>query len=473
MKHNHPFSIPEDYLKRIEQGNLMISISGIRAKFPDGISPKMLLEIIEAFCKNTGTTILLGNDGRSSSPLLSNFIENLLNFYNKKVLNVGTAPTPTIKASCYFSKADAGIIITASHNPQEWNGIKFLKKGGFFYDKEDYIKLFEGLRTELPLEFPLKINSQPYNGIEKHVESILKELTNYNEIKQKKYKVVIDPVNSSGIYALPILLKELNCDIIPLNCEPSLKFNRPPEPTPKALNTFSKIIKKERAHVGFALDPDGDRLVCGSPTKGAINEEYTLGLAYLGKKLTLKKKANFVVNFSTSRILEKISSKEGHKVLRAPVGEVNVLNKMLEVGGKFGGEGNGGVIDPTIPSMGRDSLTGIAYILSAMTAMNSQSIDDLLALMPSLYMEKLKIPYKFENKEKILNDWIEKFYSLYSEEEIESINQEDGFFISYKNQSWVHLRTSNTEPIIRIIFEANTKQELNYIKQYIEKNQHE
>ncbi|GIX41467.1 MAG: phosphoglucosamine mutase [Leptospiraceae bacterium] len=471
MNKNIPFSLPEEYINRIENGILIISISGIRVKFPDGINPKMLLEIIEAFCKVSGNTIVIGNDGRSSSPVITNFIESILNFYNKKVLNIGTAPTPTIKAACHFSKADAGIIITASHNPQEWNGIKFLKKNGYFYDKEDYVKLFRNINKKISLPDLIYYNTYKYEGIEKHIESILKQIPNLNEIKKKKYKVVIDPVNSSGMYALPILLKELNCEIIPLNCEPSKKFCRPPEPTPKALKQFSKILKKEKASVGFALDPDGDRLVCGSPFKGAINEEYTLGLAYLGKRLQLRKKSKFVINFSTSRILEKVSREDGHIVIRAPVGEVNVLNKMLELNAKFGGEGNGGVIDPSIPSKGRDSLTGIVYILSAMAHQNATTIEDLMNLMPELYMEKMKFAYNLNKKDDVLIKWFEILSKLYpsGDLEIEEINTEDGFFILYKNKSWIHLRASNTEPIIRIIFEANSKKELMYIKQYLEK----
>lgn len=468
MKNQTPFPLPQEYLNKIQKGNLMISISGIRAKFPDGISPSLLLEIIEAFCKVSGNKIIIGNDGRCSSPVISNFIESILNFYNKKVLNVGIAPTPTIKAACHFAKADAGIIITASHNPQDWNGIKFLKKDGFFYNKDDYIKLFNNLKKHIPLPKQIFYNTQKYDGIEKHIEFILKKINNINQIKKMKYKVVIDPVNSSGIYALPKILKELNCEIIAINCEPSLNFQRPPEPTPNSLKKFSQILKKEKADIGFALDPDGDRLVCGSPTIGAINEEYTLGLAYLGKKLKLKRKSKLVINFSTSKILDKISKYDGHEVIRAAVGEVNVLNKMLEINAKFGGEGNGGVIDPEIPSKGRDSLVGVAYILSAMAYNNAKTIDELLKLMPPLYMDKLKIPYDFNNKDKILNQWFEKLCQLYPKNDIIQINTEDGFFISFKNDSWIHLRTSNTEPIIRIIFEANSQEEFNYLKNYIE-----
>lgn len=463
---NFTSSLPEKYQKRIKEGNLMISISGIRAKLPQGLSLEMLYEIILAFIHITGKKIIIGNDGRSSSPILSSFIESILNYYNKIVFNVGIAPTPTIKASCSFIKADAGIIITASHNPQEWNGLKFLKNDGYFYEYEDYQKLFQFLGQGFELKELDYNQTQIYNGIEKHIESILTKIPNIKEIQKKKYTVVIDPVNSSGIYAVPELLKKLNCKIIPLHSEPSKKFQRPPEPTPKSLSNFSKVLKKEKASIGFALDPDGDRLVCGSPTKGAINEEYTLGLAYYGKKLQLSKKSNFVVNFSTSNLLENLSMVDGHKVVRAPVGEANVLKKMLSLKAVYGGEGNGGVIDPSIPSKGRDSLTGIAYILSAMAERKATSIDDLLKDMPEIYMEKLKFSYDFEKKEHILKQWFD-FLTSMSGKTVKEVNEEDGYFISFTDESWIHLRLSNTEPIIRLILEANTKKDLLSMKESI------
>ncbi len=458
--------LSEDFINKIKSGSLMISISGIRAKFPEGITLEMLLRILNAFSINSGNKIIIGNDGRITSPILSSYIESILNFYGKKVLNIGIAPTPTIKASCYFSKADSGIIITASHNPEEWNGIKFLKKGGYFYTLEDYIQLFKNINN-IPETNIFKPGSiLKYEGIELHIDSVLKQIPNLNEIKKKSYTVVIDPVNSSGIYALPKLLEKLNCKIIPLNCERSNKFNRPPEPTPKSLNSFSKILKKNKASLGFALDPDGDRLVCGSPTLGAINEEYTLGLAYLGKRLNLSKKTKLVINYSTSSLLEKISRNENHHVIRAPVGEVNVLKKIIETNAKFGGEGNGGVIDPQIPSMGRDSLTGVAYILSAMAHHNANTIDDLIKNLPEIYMNKEKIPYSFDKKEKIINFFYDKITNIPGKTIVE-INQEDGYFFIFNDLSWIHIRISNTEPIIRIIYEANSKQDLYYLRDYI------
>lgn len=455
-------NLPEKFQEKIKQKLLMISVSGIRAILPNGLTPDMIFDIMNGFCEITKEKIIIGNDGRVTSPILEDLIVSILSFYGKKIIRLGIAPTPTIKAGCNFFKADAGIIITASHNPIEWNGIKFLKKDGSFFDKEDYEKLFDSLKN--PHEFSNQIQYQIKfeKGIEKHIESISSFIPNIEKIRKKKYKVLMDPVNSSGIFAVSELLKYLNCEIIQIHSKPNIPFERKPEPTPENLKKFSKILKEKKIQIGFALDPDGDRLVLGSPKYGAISEEYTLPLAYLGKKLTLKKSSNMVINYSTSSILEKIAKPDGHKVYRAPVGEVNVLNKMLQLKGKFGGEGNGGVIDPAIPSKGRDSLTGIFYILSAMAEKNANTIDDLLKELPSIYMGKLKIPYNFEKKEENFNKIQESIKQNYKK--IQSESYEDGYFISFEDQSWIHIRFSNTEPIMRIIFEENSKKE--YKKTY-------
>ncbi|MCS7204248.1 MAG: phosphoglucosamine mutase [Leptospiraceae bacterium] len=457
-----------DFLEQIKKGNLMISISGIRAKLPEGLNLNMILKLIETYVLTSGTTIVLGNDGRGSSLLLSSFIEGILYFYGKRIINVGIAPTPTIKATCNLSKADGGIIITASHNPSEWNGIKFLKKGGDFFENEDYLNLFINFSKKPKPKEILYDEQLDFNGIEAHIQSIIEKLPNLEQIQKQSYTVLIDPVNASGIYVLPKLLEILKCRVISIHDKRSKTFQRPPEPTPKALSKFSSMLQKTKASVGFALDPDGDRLVIGSPTKKALNEEYTLPLAYLGKKMQLQKNSKFVINYSTSKALEKIASVDGHQVYRAPVGEANVVKKMRELKSQFGGEGNGGAIDLSIPSKGRDSLVGVAYVLSAMAEKNANTIDELLNILPDIHIEKLKIPYEFDKKDKIVEE-IKEFVGNYPSKELKNFSKEDGYFFEFKDDSWIHVRLSNTEPIIRIIFEANTKKELQEIKNYISK----
>ncbi len=450
-KANNIIQIPDSLQKYIKEKKLTISVSGIRFHFPDGLSLEEILNIIQTYSKINQKRIVVGNDGRITSPILHNFIISILRYYNKDVLDLGTVPTPTVKAICNLSRADGGIIITASHNPEEWNGIKFLKKGGFFFEVEDYIHFFIHYNQK-----PKTINQilgkyQNYEGIKSHIHSIAKIIPNTEEIIKKKYRVVIDPVNSSGIYAIPELLKFLNCEIVSIHMHNLAGFERPPEPIPSALKKFSNMVKKTKSSVGFALDPDGDRLVCGSPTSGAINEEYTLALAYLGKRINLNKKSKFVVNFSTASVLDRLARGDGNTVLRAPVGEANVIKRMMQLKSTFGGEGNGGVIDLNVPSRGRDSLTAIFLILSAMAYYNANTIDDLIKMLPPLYMYKQKIDINIDKKDKILLQLRELIENKFKDQIIE-VSTEDGFYFSLMENSWIHIRGSNTEPILRIIY---------------------
>ncbi len=456
--------LPEHFKEKINQKLLMVSISGIRAILPKGLTPDMILEILNAYAITTKEKILIGNDGRISSPVLEELIISVLSYYGKTIIQLGIAPTPTIKAACEFYKVNSGLIITASHNPVEWNGIKFLKKGGMFYDKEDYITLFKAMSEKREYTSIPKKHIISENAIEKHIESIARMIPNIEKIRKKKYKVLIDPVNSSGVYAIPQLLEFFNCKTIKIHSEAHRHFERSPEPTPENLKLFSKLCKKEQIQVGFAFDPDGDRLVCGSPSFGAINEEYTLPLAYLGKKLNVSKPMRMVINYSTSSLLEKLSKSFQDTVIRTSVGEVNVFNKILETKAKFGGEGNGGVIDPLIPSKGRDSLTGISYILSAMAERDAHNIDDLLKDLPPLFMGKLKVPVSKENH--ILEKIYQSLKTL--NKTIIQESKEDGYFIAFDDSSWIHFRFSNTEPVMRIIFEENSKLEFKKTYTFLE-----
>lgn len=448
--------LPDNFKEKINQKLLMVSISGIRAIVPNGLTPDMIVQLLNAYALTTKGTILIGNDGRISSPVLEELILAVLSYYGKTIIQLGIAPTPTIKAACNFYKVDSGIIITASHNPIEWNGIKFLKKGGMFYTKADYITLFKAMSQKENYAPVLKRNIILKDGIEKHIESIAKVIPNIETVRKRKYKVLVDLANGSGVYAIPKLLEFFNCKVIKIHSEANRPFERPPEPTPENLKLFSKLCKQEKVQIGFALDPDGDRLVCGSPLLGAINEEYTLPLAYLGKKLNVKKPMQIVINYSTSSLLERICQFNKDKVIRTSVGEVNVFNKILEIKAKFGGEGNGGVIDPIIPSRGRDSLAGISYILSAMAEKNANSVDDLIQTMPPLYMAKLKLFISKKNQNGLFDQIYQSLKAL--NKTIVQESKEDGYYIAFEDSSWVHFRFSNTEPIMRIIFEEASKE---------------
>ena len=454
---------------------LMVSVSGFRAIIPAGLDIVTISTIVTAFANTTGNLIVIGRDSRPTGHAILNIVKSILELRGKRIIDIGIAPTPTVKAVVAESKANAGIIITASHNPDEWNGIKFLSQGGFFYNEDQIISLLTEIdkvyntAATSGTQYKSKLGyTTNQNGIQTHIDSILKQIPNLSEIRKQNYQVVVDGVGGAGREALPQLLAELGCKVYPLYCDSYAKFPRQPEPTPVALKEFGKLVKLKKAAVGFALDPDADRLVTGSKLLGAIHEEYTLPLAFLGKRSTLKKPGNIVVNLSTSTLIDSVAGQ--HKVWRSKVGEANVVAMMKSKKAIFGGEGNGGVIDPVIPSYGRDSLIGAAWILSAMANRKAQGIDDLLKELPELYMVKQKIELKTDIKS-VFQKFEETAKSLTMLKLQETIRI-DGIYFSFSDSScsdlsWVHLRASNTEPILRLIAQAPTKKNLNeLIKQF-------
>ncbi|MBW7858633.1 MAG: phosphoglucosamine mutase [Leptonema sp. (in: Bacteria)] len=456
--------IPNLFESAVLKSQLMVSVSGFRAIIPAGLDTVAITTIATAFANTTGPTVVIGRDSRPSGNAILNLFKSVLELRGKRVIDIGIAPTPTVKAVVAQTKSSAGVIITASHNPDQWNGIKFLGAGGFFYNESEINSLLTEIDTVyktaatsgIHRKFKL-IETSQQDGIKLHIDSILKQLPNLAEIRRQKFRVVVDGVGGAGREALPHLLNELGCKVIALYCDSYNKFPRPPEPTPAALKEFGKLVKLQKASVGFALDPDADRLVTGSMNLGAVHEEYTLPLSFIGKQSSLKRSGNIVVNLSTSTLIDSIAA--NHKVFRSKVGEANVVALMKSKNAIFGGEGNGGVIDPTIPSYGRDSLSGAAWILSGMANRQIRSVDDLLTQLPPLFMVKQKLELKaglkpmfakFEKRAKSLTNF-----------KLDKTERIDGLYFRFSNSAWVHLRASNTEPILRLIAQAATKKELN------------
>ncbi len=457
-------------------GDLMISISGVRGRVPEGLDPLNITLFTQAFANVTGKRIVIGNDARATGEIMRNIIIGTLLACGKEILDIGLAPTPTVKAAVATFKADGGIMISASHNPPEWNAFKFIDRGGFFFGTR---KFEEWKKALVSGHFPLvnykkRGRLKVVDGVDSHIQSVLEKIPNVTQIKKMKYRVVVDGVAGAGRDALPRLLEILGCRVTKLFCEPTLdgSFPRPPEPTPQALKTFSASTKKEQAAIGFALDPDADRLVLSSPTKGAIHEEYTLPLALMGTLSTSalkdllsgtradgkkkKRSQSVIINLSSSFITATVAQYGGWKVERAPVGEANVVEMMRKTGAIFGGEGNGGVIHPEIPSYGRDSLAGAALILSAMAASGSGTIDTLLQRLPQIHMEKSKFPLGSRS----LSEIFQKLAQLFPEGKKD---ERDGLHITLPDGSWIHARASNTEPIVRVIAEAGNRVRLKAI----------
>jgi phosphomannomutase len=439
-------------------GDLMISISGVRGTIPAGLDPVSIVYFTRAFAAVTGETIVIGNDARPTGPMMRHLIIGTLIACGKRIVDIGLAPTPTVKAVVSMIEADAGIMISASHNPPEWNAFKFIDRGGYFFGKERSEELLDAMRLDANpfVDYRRFGTVHLRDGIEDHIRAVLKIIPNIEAIRNRGYRVVVDAVAGAGREAIPLLLEELGCGVERLYCdeEPNGGFPRPPEPTPSALQEFGKLTRSSRASVGFALDPDADRLVVASPTTGTISEEYTLPLALLAYAQRLKGGC-VVINQSTSNLIEHVADGMGATVYRSAVGEANVVEMMIERHAFFGGEGNGGVIVPDVPSFGRDTLTGVALILSAMAARNADSIDDLMKGLPELHMEKLKGSIEGKSLNQVYADLRKKFDG--------EIDETDGLRIVMRDRSFVHARPSNTEPIIRIITQAPTKERLDEI----------
>ena len=434
--------------------SLMISVSGIRGKIPDGLFLDNILSYTNAFIEAIyPKTIVLGRDSRPSGVYIEQIVTGVLLSKGIDVISLGIVPTPTLKAVVKSTKSSGGIMISASHNPIEWNAFKFVGKNGFFFNSSQIQNLIHHSEKKdfRPIKFLPKSKhfTQSREFVQTHLESVLARV-NVSKIKKRKFRVFLDAVNGAGSEVVPLLLENLNCKIEKLYCDPSKPFPREPEPTPLSLSKTARLFQKTDAEIGFALDPDADRLVLLTQRRGCISEEYTLPLSL--ESVLPNKKTNIVINLSSSFINEEIAERYGKKVIRTSVGEANVVNEMLQSKAFFGGEGNGGVIDPEVNSFGRDSLSGIAHILN-MLAEKNISIDSHLDTLPQIFMKKETIPTKGKNLGVILSRLKSEFIDYPS-------NEKDGLRISLKS-SWFHVRASNTEPILRVIAEARNIEDLN------------
>jgi len=436
--------------------SLIRSISGIRGIIGKSLTPNVITEYVAGFSEIVPEgKVVIGRDGRPTGCWIENIVVGTLLAMGRDVVRLGIVPTPTVQVLVEELKASGGISITASHNPSEWNGLKFINQNGIFFGQYENKKLFE-LVDNKAFKCPNKFSSnvvEETQAIQIHVNKILslpifKETSILEKIRTKKFKVLIDCNNASGSIALQDLLKEFGAEVIALNCNPDGNFTHLPEPIPQNLLETSKQVLNHQCDIGFAVDPDADRLVIFDENGNAVWEELTIVLAIQSVAENLEyfnpKSNKVVVNYSTTSLAEYIAKKYGLEVLRAPVGEINVVQKMQEVSAIIGGEGSGGVILP-LCHYGRDSLVGIALILSLLSKMNL-TVSQIISSLPKVYMDKKTIPLKEDFEEKI-EELVETLgLSLFG------VNTEDGFRINLEN-GWLHIRKSNTEPIARIVYE--------------------
>ena len=425
---------------------LIRSASGLRGIAKDHFTPELIDKYISAFITTQNIkSCVIGRDGRPSGKQISQCVIDSFHKNGINVENCGLATTPTMQVMTEKEHYDGGIVITASHNPPEYNGLKFLQSDGTFLSPEQCEELFKAVDQNVSIVQPdsLGVVSDYSTANEEHIEKVLAAMCiDTDNIRKNKFKVVIDCVNGAGSFILPMLCEKLGCEVITINCNGNGDFTRIPEPLAENLNELEKKVINVGADVGFATDPDGDRLSIISNKGNAIGEEYTLVLAV--KNYLNYQKSIVVTNLSTSMMLESIAN----ETIRTKIGEAHVVQKMNELNIPIGGEGNGGVILKEV-HLGRDSLVAISMILSLLSS-SGKSISDEISNIPQYLMIKDKIP---------IDDKID-FDSLETIFDCNEINKIDGIKFIWPNK-WIHIRKSNTEPIIRIFAEAKNQDEVN------------
>lgn len=440
---------------------LIKSISGIRGTIGgnpgDNLTPIDIVKFTSAYAKWLGNsipgkklTVIVGRDARISGEMVSSIVEGTLCGCGHNVINIGLATTPTVELAVREKKADGGIILTASHNPKQWNALKLLNSRGEFLSDSDGKQIL-AFAEEGVGNFPDVDNighvTERSSFDEEHIKSVLGlTLVDVPAVKNAKLKVVVDAVNSVGGKVIPELLRAMGVEVVELYCTPDGQFPHNPEPLPENLTEISKTVIKEKADLGVVVDPDVDRLALVCEDGSMFGEEYTL-VAVADYVLSHVKGAT-VSNLSSSRALRDVTEKHGCKYFAAAVGEVNVVAKMKEAGAVIGGEGNGGVIYPE-SHYGRDALVGVALFLTHLVKTGKKA-SALRASYPEYYISKNKIALTPEID---VDDVLKKMKEKYSSEQVNDI---DGVKIDFPTE-WVHLRKSNTEPIIRIYSESRDK----------------
>ncbi len=441
---------------------LIKSISGIRGtiggRIDDNLTPIDAVKFAAAYGtwlidrnKNKNKlAVIIGRDARISGKMVSSLVSNTLIGLGIDVTDLGLSTTPTVEVAVALENADGGIIITASHNPKQWNAIKLLNEKGEFLNASEGEKILE-LAANDDYEFAevddLGIYKKKKNYIGKHIEEVLKlDLVDKDAIKNANFKVVVDGVNSTGGIAIPQLLKKLGVECVELYCDPNGEFPHNPEPLEKNLFEISDLVVKEKADLGIVVDPDVDRLAIVNEDGSMFGEEYTL--VACADYVLSHTKGNTVSNLSSSRALRDVTQKHGGTYEASAVGEVNVVALMKKNNVVIGGEGNGGIIYPA-SHYGRDSLVGVALFLTHL-AKSKMTCKELRNSYPSYFMSKNKIELTPELDVDLI---LQKMADKYKNEEISTI---DGVKIDFEKE-WVHLRKSNTEPIIRIYTESSSQ----------------
>ena len=436
----------------------MIGVSGLRGIVGTSLTPGVASQYAAGFAawlKRSGTpadgkafVVVVGRDSRPSGAMVRDAAVAALTASGIAVVDLDIVSTPGVALMVKYLGADAGMVITASHNPIQWNGIKLLTRDAMAPAPNQALEIKASYERADTSYVPVSCLIQAVKNTQTHARHVQKTLdyVDVNGISCKRFKVVVDSVNGAGCVTSATLLSKLGCQVIHLNSSPDGYFPHEPEPTEANLTQLAAEVKRQKAHIGFAQDPDADRLAIVDENGVYIGEEYTPVLA--AKYMLARRPGATVLNLSSSRMMDDVAAQLNSRVVRTAVGEVNVVLAMLRENSPIGGEGNGGVIDTRIVP-GRDSLVGMAYVLQLM-AETGKSVSQLVNEIPRYVIIKTKFPCRREDANKAVE-------ALKAEFAKEKVDVQDGIRIDWE-KAWVHARPSNTEPIMRIIAEAPTRE---------------
>jgi len=441
---------------------LKVSVSGIRGIVGQDLFPETVLSYVAAFLTTLGRskgTVLIGRDSRNSGKLLEKIVEASANALGWNCINIGIAPTPTALLATRRLGCHGGIVITASHNPAQWNALKLCDARGLFI-KAQQVEKISNLVTQ-GSNFAWKGHQDlgetivHQDAAPLHIREVLRFL-DCERIRKNKFRVVIDPCSAAGAVVDRPLLESLGCTVYSINEDITGNFPRGAEPVPENLSPLASQVKKRKAHVGFAQDPDADRLSVVSDGGVPIGEEYTLILA--GETYLRRKKTDIAVNLSTSMMVDDLARRHGCRVFRTKIGEINVTDLLRSKKLCFGGEGNGGVIVPEINPC-RDSLVAMGLILELLSMETGRKLSHIIEDFPSYCIKKDKISHTVSDVQVLYKHLLRRAKEIYTQH---SFDTQDGIKI-YNNEEWLHIRASNTEPVVRIMAESRSTHRTNQL----------
>jgi phosphomannomutase len=428
----------------------MVSVSGIRGRVGEGLTPEVVARYAAAFgawsiARGGSRQIVVGRDSRVSGPMFHRIVVGTLQLVGADVIDIGLTTTPGCQLAVEHHHAAGGLMLSASHNPIEWNALKLIGASGLFLEASEGAAMRALVEEGTPHASWDRIGTviEDRGVAERHVESVLGiPYVDVEAIRKRRFKVALDCVNGAGATVMPLLLERLGCDVVSINMEPDGRFPREPEPVPENLRELERLVKESGADVGLAVDPDVDRLALVADGGRAIGEDYTLALA---ARLVLRhRKGPLVTNLSTSLVVEDAARTAGIEAVRAPVGEVNVAVRMRELKAAIGGEGNGGVILPEV-HLGRDAPIGAALILQLLVE-EGRALSAIVGSLPRYLIVKDKLPRPKASLDAV-------YTALKSAFPDAAVDVQDGLRLAWPDR-WVHVRPSGTEPIVRVIAEA-------------------